>query len=104
MRNLLVFLARIAFNSKGAIFFNLRYYEQVFGPELQLTNGSSTITNRIVNFYYLTFCHELSHNLYPAHDNHFINQMELVAVKFMSEKDRYLRTVRMNTNSHSDRF
>jgi hypothetical protein len=92
----LLFAAGIASNFNRAIFFNLRYYEQVFAKERQRTKGSPLIMSRIVNFYYLTSCHELTHNLYTAHDVSFIiNHMQEVAVKFMRDKDLYLETVLM---------
>jgi hypothetical protein len=74
--------ARIAFNDRRALFFNLRYYEQVFSdqiqPYLQVTSPSIT-------------CHELAHNLEIAHNSNFINHLETIAVKFMTEKYLFLQ-------------
>ncbi|CAF4923582.1 unnamed protein product, partial [Rotaria sp. Silwood1] len=59
--------ARIAFNGHGALFFNLRYFEQVFADDLKpyLHNRSSSIpiVREIVNFYFMVTCHELSHHI-----------------------------------------
>ncbi|CAF4004561.1 unnamed protein product, partial [Adineta steineri] len=82
--------ARIAFNNKGALFFNLRYFEQVFvnDPEFNLENDS--IVRTLINFYFLIFCHELSHNIHLSHDIDFIHCFERVIVKFMNEKELFV--------------
>jgi hypothetical protein len=90
-----LFIARIAFNDRRALFFNLRYYEQVFSdqiqPYLQATSPSIPIIHTIVNFYFILTCHELAHNLEIAHNSNFINHLETIAVKFMTEKDLFLQ-------------
>ncbi|CAF4077045.1 unnamed protein product, partial [Rotaria sordida] len=89
--------ARIAFNDRHALFFNLRYYEQVFAdkvqPYLQATTSSSSISmiHTIVNFYYILICHELAHNIERAHNSNFIHHLQTIAVKFMTEKDSFLQ-------------
>ncbi|CAF3325382.1 unnamed protein product [Rotaria sp. Silwood2] len=95
--NIFLLLARIAFNSNGALFFNLRYSEQVFADDLKsyLENCSSSslssaIVRRIVHFYYMVACHELSHNIDSNHDLNFINHFERVSVRFMDEKDTFI--------------
>ena len=86
--------ARIAFNSAGALFFNLRYFEQVFSNDLEMelrsSPSSGSTVRRIINFYYLVTCHELSHNIDLSHDLNFINRLERVAVTFMDNKDQLL--------------
>jgi len=91
------FLARIAFNTNGSLFYNVRYFEQVYWDDLQWSraNGqlsllSSSIARRIVNFYYMVTCHELSHNIHSNRDLNFINRLEKVSVRFMDEKDAFL--------------
>jgi hypothetical protein len=90
-----LFIARIAFNDRRALFFNLRYYEQVFSDQIQLylqaTSPSIPIIHTIVNFYSVLTCHELAHNLEIAHNSNFINHLETIAVKFMTEKDLFLQ-------------
>jgi hypothetical protein len=54
-------VARSAFNSKGSLVFNLRYFEQVFADDLKayLENGSSSssaIVRKILNFYHMIAC------------------------------------------------
>lgn len=89
-------LARIAFNSNGALFFNLRYFEQVFAddlkPYLHENSSSIPIVRTIVNFYYMIACHELSHNVDTNHDLRFISRFERVSVRFMDAKDAFLST------------
>ena len=91
---LISFSARIAFNSNGALFFNLRYFEQVFADDLQshLPNASSNlgIVRTIVNFYYTITCHELAHNLATNHDLNFMHHFEKVIVRFMDAKEVFL--------------
>ncbi|CAF1649383.1 unnamed protein product [Rotaria sordida] len=91
--------ARIAFNDRHALFFNLRYYEQVFAdkvqPYLQATSSSSSssipIIHTIFNFNFILICHELAHNLEMAHNSNFIHHLQTIAVKFMIEKDLFLQ-------------
>ncbi|CAF3809992.1 unnamed protein product [Rotaria sp. Silwood1] len=87
--------ARIAFNNCHVLFFNLRYYEQVFAdevqPYLQATSSSIPIIHRIVNFYFILTCHELAHNFEAVHNSKFIHHLETIAVKFMPEKDLFLQ-------------
>jgi len=89
-----VFLAHIAFNSNGALFFNLRYFEQVFADDLRshLPNTSSSIpiVRRILNFYFIVTCHELAHNIDSNHDLKFLNRLQNVLVKFMDAKETFL--------------
>ncbi|CAF1040266.1 unnamed protein product [Rotaria sordida] len=89
--------ARIAFNSNGALFFNLRYFEQVFFDDLKpylenstTVSSSTPIVRKIVNFYFMVACHELSHNIDSNHDLNFINRFEKVSVRFMDAKDTFL--------------
>ncbi|CAF3429660.1 unnamed protein product [Rotaria socialis] len=92
--------ARIAFNTNGALFFNLRYFEQVFFDDLRYYLENSTpslpsstpIVRKIANFYYMIACHELSHNIDSNHDLHFIDCFEKVSVRFMDAKDAFLST------------
>ncbi|CAF4168087.1 unnamed protein product, partial [Rotaria sp. Silwood2] len=84
----------IAFNSNGALFFNLHYFEQVFTGDLKSyfhnTSSSISIVRTIVNFYSMATCHELSHNIDSHHDFNFINRLEKVSVRFMDAKDAFL--------------
>ena len=59
---------------------------------MNLSNGSSSnvIVRRIVNFYFMVTCHELSHNIDSNHDLNFINRLERVSVRFMDSKDAFL--------------
>lgn len=88
--------ARIAFNNNGALFFNLRYFEQVFADDLQvcLSNATSAIplVRTIVNFYFIITCHELGHNLSASHDANFISRFERILVRFLDAKDAFLST------------
>lgn len=87
-------VARIAFNNNGALFFNLRYFEQAHADSLRLhlPNASSSvpIVRTIVNFYFTAACHELAHNLDASHNLNFINRFEGVLVKFMDAKETFL--------------
>lgn len=82
-------LARIAFNNNGALFFNLRYFEQVFANDLAKDHS---VIRPIMNFYFLIFCHELTHNIHVNHDLNFLHYFQRVIVKFMDDKETFLST------------
>lgn len=91
------FSARIAFNSNGSLFYNLRYFEQVYWNDLKpFLNGrcssSIEIVRRLINFYYMVTCHELSHNIDANHDLNFINRLERVSARFMDQRDSFIST------------
>ncbi|UJR18092.1 hypothetical protein I4U23_004992 [Adineta vaga] len=85
---------KIAFNYGGSLFFNLRYFEQVYAdelkPYLRISSPSTPIIHTIVNFYFMVTCHELAHNIVHAHDEDFVKWLEEIAVKFMTDKDLFL--------------
>jgi hypothetical protein len=79
------------------LFFNLRYFEQVFVEDLKssLENGSSSslsdaFVGRIINFYFTVTYHELSRNIDSNHDLNFINRLERVSVRLMDAKDAFI--------------
>ncbi|CAF4445496.1 unnamed protein product, partial [Rotaria magnacalcarata] len=86
---------RIAFNTNGALFFNLRYFDQIFAdrfqPYLQKPNKQNPIISTIGNFYFMVICHELAHNMYPNHDLSFTQCLQQLAVGFMVQKETFLR-------------
>ncbi|UJR16998.1 hypothetical protein I4U23_003896 [Adineta vaga] len=92
--------SRIAFNTKGSLFFNLRYFEQIYADELQAylkkRTGSNGIINTIVNFYFMVICHELVHNINSSHNIDFINSLEELAVQYMVQKDIFLANFSFN--------
>jgi len=56
-----IVLDKIAFNSGGSIFFNLRYYEQVFANQIDSlsTTSSHPIIIKLVNFYFVLWNYDL---------------------------------------------
>lgn len=96
----LFFVARIAFNTQGSLFFNVRYFEQAFAndlrPYVHKSSGDIPLIRTIVNFYFIVTCHELSHNLDNNHDLNFINRLERVSVYFMDAKDAFLSEFSFN--------
>jgi hypothetical protein len=88
-----IVLDKIAFNSGGSIFFNLRYYEQVFANQIDSlsTTSSHPIITKLVNFYFVVTCHELTHHKHKAHDLHFTNGMEALIVELLPRKDEFLK-------------
>ena len=90
-------LAIIAFNSNGSIFYNLRYFEQIYADKLKQNLQVATsslllepIEHEIVNFYFIVTCHELAHNVEHDHNRNFANCLEDLAVQYMSKKERFL--------------
>ena len=45
----------------------------------------------MINFYFILICHELAHNIEIGHNSKFVNQLETIAVKFMTDKDLFLQ-------------
>ncbi|CAF1131373.1 unnamed protein product [Adineta steineri] len=91
---------RIAFNKNGALFFNLRYFEQIYADELQTylqqPTTSDRIVNTILNFYFMVTCHELVHNINPNHDLNFINNLQECATECMIQKELTLANFSFN--------
>ncbi|UJR34613.1 hypothetical protein I4U23_027390 [Adineta vaga] len=85
---------RIAFNNNGSLFFNLRYFEQVYAKKFtsfqQNPTPSNFIVQNIVNFYYMVICHELAHNEIQEHNQEFIELMKTLAIKYMSKRASYI--------------
>lgn len=45
----------------------------------------------VVNFYYVTFCHELAHNIVSEHDEEFVSELQKAVLYFMDPKDLFLQ-------------
>jgi hypothetical protein len=91
--NIIFFLDEIAFNRNGSIFFNLRYFEQLFadqmGPPFSIPS-QSTLT-KLINFYFIVTCHELTHHIHSKHSLKFIEDMQTIIVEFLPKKDIFLK-------------
>lgn len=85
-----IVLDRIAFNQNGSIFFNLRYFEQVFANNLDSKSSDSTLIE-LINFYFIVTCHELTHNQHKGHGPDFTSDMETIIVKFLPKKEKFLK-------------
>ncbi|CAF0797545.1 unnamed protein product [Adineta ricciae] len=102
--------SRIAFNADGALFFNLRYFEQIYAAELQAyfdrPTASNSIVTTIINFYFMVTCHELVHNINPKHDLSFISSLQQCAVEYMERKESLLASFSFNsiTSTASSQF
>jgi hypothetical protein len=88
----LSYLDEIAFNKNGSIFFNLRYFEQVFANKMDppFSLPSRSMLTKLINFYFIITCHELTHNKHSKHSSCFITDMQSVIVEFLPKKDRFL--------------
>ncbi|CAF0734789.1 unnamed protein product [Didymodactylos carnosus] len=84
---------RMAFNTNGSMFFNLRYYSQVHTNLLksQTTTSNSSNLNDVINFWYIVTCHELAHNAETNHNARHENRLETLAVKYMTAKDSFIQ-------------
>ncbi|CAF3917003.1 unnamed protein product [Rotaria magnacalcarata] len=81
----------IAFNQGGSLFFNLRYFEQVFADKFKVLRSSASSNDEleeIFDFYFMVTCHELAHNLVSQRDTNFAQCLEQLAVAFMPSKQR----------------
>ncbi|CAG8558092.1 5895_t:CDS:2 [Funneliformis mosseae] len=54
----------VAFNSKGALFFNLKFFLKSHDDECEIGNTGNAMT-----YWFLTFCHELAHNIIFVHNS-----------------------------------
>ncbi|CAG8463772.1 15992_t:CDS:2 [Funneliformis mosseae] len=54
----------VAFNRDRSLFFNLNYYIGLHGDECQYV-----FTNNAMNYWFMTVCHELAHNIVLNHDS-----------------------------------
>ncbi|MCJ1340266.1 hypothetical protein MMC09_005560 [Bachmanniomyces sp. S44760] len=54
----------IAFNSKGALFFNYRYFEVLHLPDVQQGKNTDAII-----YWFVVMCHEIAHNLVGTHSS-----------------------------------
>jgi hypothetical protein len=86
-------LDTIAFNTNGSLFFNLRYFEQVYADKVDLlvATSSNPVLCELINFYFMVLCHELTHNQHSDHSLNFIIDMQKIAVAFMPGKDLFLQ-------------
>lgn len=68
----------IAFNQNQALFFNLGWFMQMHAAEYATYVGRA----RALDSWYLTFCHELAHNLVADHNARFIWYQSQIAVEY----------------------
>lgn len=89
----IIFLDKIAFNKNGSIFFNLRYFEQFFVNEIDppFSIVSSPMLTKLINFYFIVTCHELTHNKHSKHSLNFIEDMQRIIVEFLPKKEIFLK-------------
>jgi hypothetical protein len=87
-----IFLDKVAFNQNGSMFFNLRYFEQVFADKMNsvFSSSSHSVVTNLVNFYYVVTCHELTHHVHKKHDLSFLSDMETLIVGCLPKKDKFL--------------
>ena len=90
-------LVVIAFNHGRSIFYNLRYFEQIYADQFKQNFQAPTsspisfdsIQYEIVNFYFIVTCHELAHNIESNHNSYFNSHLQGLAVHYMSKKERF---------------
>ena len=69
------------FNMDGAIFLNMRYFEQVHAPQIE-RDGVLGYRRAFFNWFTI-LCHELAHNGESGHNAHFINFLEEIVAHYM---------------------
>ena len=90
--------ARIAYNSGGSLFFNLRYYLQCHRPVCvtgvptrnrsrgkakgRKSKPAARSPQDVVSFWFVTMCHELAHNVEGGHNALHENAMESLIARF----------------------
>jgi hypothetical protein len=68
--------ARIAYNDSSSLFFNLRYFVQI--------HQSSSIWINCLSYWFITFCHELAHNMEANHNSLHETYVESIAAKYLA--------------------
>ncbi|KAK7185409.1 hypothetical protein DPSP01_001970 [Paraphaeosphaeria sporulosa] len=68
----------IAFNQNRALFFNLGWFMQMHEKEYGTPAGRA----RALDSWFLTFCHELAHNLVSDHNARFIWYQSQIAIEY----------------------
>lgn len=68
----------IAFNQNRALFFNLGWFMQMHAADYSTPVGRA----RALDSWYLTFCHELAHNLVSDHNARFIWYQSQIAIEY----------------------
>ncbi|GBB83136.1 hypothetical protein RclHR1_00010018 [Rhizophagus clarus] len=70
----------IAFNRDRSLFFNLKFYIGLHDKECKINPTSDSMT-----YWYLTFCHELAHNLIQNHSSEHEFYLSSFAESYMSK-------------------
>ncbi|KAF1970207.1 hypothetical protein BU23DRAFT_538598 [Bimuria novae-zelandiae CBS 107.79] len=68
----------VAFNQNRALFFNLGWFMQMHATEYATRQGRA----RALDSWFLTFCHELAHNLVSDHNARFIWYQSQIAIEY----------------------
>lgn len=86
----------IAFNQNRALFFNLGWFMQMHAAEYATPAGRA----RALDSWFLTFCHELAHNLVGDHNARFIWYQSQIAIEysqaFRGVLERFVRDVKVD--------
>mmetsp|Transcript_50961 Transcript_50961/g.102206 ORF Transcript_50961/g.102206 Transcript_50961/m.102206 type:complete len:121 (+) Transcript_50961:328-690(+) len=72
---------RMAFNKGGLLFFNALYYEAL---------GHAASYSDAVHFWFVTFCHEVAHNVSADHDRVHENAEEVLITEFLHPLQAFL--------------
>ncbi|PKY20927.1 hypothetical protein RhiirB3_524661 [Rhizophagus irregularis] len=70
----------VAFNSDRSLFFNLKFYIGLHDKECAVKPTSDAMT-----YWYLTFCHELAHNIIQSHSSDHEHYLTSYAEAYMSK-------------------
>ena len=93
---------RSSFHRTNSLFFNIYYFDQTYGTQLDRPNEKSGVheaeMHHIVNFYFTTVCHLLVHNKYRDHDIKFVRIFEETLIKFLPAKDEFLQLFKFSWN------
>ncbi|KAL1602555.1 hypothetical protein SLS60_005971 [Paraconiothyrium brasiliense] len=86
----------IAFNQNRALFFNLGWFMQMHAKEYGTPAGRA----RALDSWFLTFCHELAHNLVSDHNARFIWYQSQIAIEysqaFRGVLERFVQDVKVD--------
>src|SRR4051812_47903058 len=70
----------IAFNRDRALFFNLKFYIGLHDEECKIKPTCNAMT-----YWFMTFCHELAHNLVRSHNSD--HEVSIIFILFKKKKN-----------------
>lgn len=96
-------LDTIQFLNEGSLFFNIRYFQEVFAERLRLfrdpSSADTSVVHEVVNFYFMTICDGLASIMSSKSSAEHYQSLEKIAIYFMSNNDLFRKQFSFNINN-----